>query len=313
MKLNFADRLLERVAALNNPTCLGLDPQLDYVPSFIREKALQQAVSAEVAQALALERFNCELLEALKGLVPVVKFQLAMYEQFGSEGLKALERSHAFARSLGYITIADAKRNDIGNTAEAYSRAFLGKTRCIDGQERAFFDADAVTLNAYLGIDGIKPFLQTMATEGKGCFILVRTSNPSAGDLQDLPLADGRKVYEAMADLVHQWGQELVGTNGYSSAGVVVGATWPEQAAALRERMPQQIFLIPGYGAQGGAADDAVSGFARDGRGGIINASRSLMCAAKRAGRPEDDFVKAALDEAKAMQKALNEALAKRR
>ena len=210
------------------------------------------------------------------------------------------------------LTIADCKRNDIGSTAKAYSRAYLGEILYGNETVATPFEADAITVNGYLGSDGIQPFLDDCMRFGKGIFVLVRTSNPSAGELQDLLLADGRTVAEAMADLVNGWSESLIGASGLSSVGAVVGATWPEQARALRERMPNVFFLVPGYGAQGGRADDAVAGFTPDGRGAIVNSSRALMCAWKDRGAHHEDFAAACRAAALDMRQALRDALAAR-
>lgn len=310
MKNDFAGRLCSRIEALNNPSLLGLDPMLDYAPPALLEKARSEAKNPEDLARRVIFDFNKGILEALADIVPAVKFQIAYYEQYGPEGIRCLQDSLALAKDLGYLTILDAKRNDIGSTASAYARCILGETD-FDGTRLRVYDADAVTLNAYLGIDGIEAFLEYCRAEGKGCFILVRTSNPSAGDLQDLELKDGRTVCEAMADLVAKWGDTVEGGD-FSSVGAVVGATWPEQAKKLRERMPRQVFLIPGYGAQGGSALEAVAGFSQDGRGGIVNASRSLMLAWKKEEKGAACYAEASRREAERMQKALAEALCRR-
>lgn len=296
MSTSFAERLEAAIVAKDNPTVMGLDPRWDYLPASL------QALGVEAG----LLAYNQALLEALAPWVPAVKFQAACYEAFGLAGQKALEASMLLAKELGLLRIYDAKRNDIGSSSAAYAKAALGQ------EEGPFvpLDADAVTVNAYLGEDGVRPFLEPYLAEGKGVFILVRTSNPSAKDLQDLPLQDGRKVYEAMADLVAQWSDRFDPKGRYSSLGAVVGATWPSEAKQLRARMPRQFFLIPGYGAQGGSAQDAVAGFDRSKGAGLVNASRSLMLAYQKQGLQKEAFAKAAVQEAKAMQAALKEALA---
>jgi orotidine-5'-phosphate decarboxylase len=309
--MNFADRLNEAILKTGNPTVMGLDPQLDYIPESLQSAFREACDDPALATGLAICEFNRRLLDAVADVIPAVKLQSAFYEQYGLPGLDALQQTIAFAHSKGLLVIVDAKRNDIGSTAAAYARTFLDEATLIDGTKRAAFAADAVTLNAYLGIDGIRPFLDCCG-QGKGVFILVRTSNPSAGDLQDLELADGRSVCEAMADLVSAWGNDLIGQSGYSSVGAVVGATWPRQAESLRRRMPHAFILVPGYGAQGGTADDAVLSFGQDGRGGIVNASRSLMAAWKTHGMDHDLFDLAARKEALAMRRTLQKALEQR-
>lgn len=308
---DFATRLDERIGALDNPSLLGLDPRLDYLPEHLQAKAEAADGSAPEKSAAAILDFNCEILEALKDIVPAVKFQSAYYEAYGAPGKECLRNSLKVAHQLGYLSIVDVKRNDISSTAEAYCRAILGQSELLGGERYTALGADALTLNGYLGSDGIEPFLKYCREAGKGCFILVRTSNPSAGELQDLILEDGRRVYEAMGDLVAHWGTAVPGKT-FSSVGAVVGATWPRQAIALRQRMPQQIFLIPGYGAQGGGAADAVAGFNKEGRGGIVNASRSLMLAWQKEGGSGHDFAAASRREALRMREDLSRALSLR-
>lgn len=308
----FAEKLTRKVEVLQNPSLLGLDPNLSYIPGHLLDQAGQAGKQGADQVAAAFLAFNKAILQELQDLIGVVKFQSACYEQYGPAGLNCLRESIGYAKSLGYLTILDAKRNDIGSTASAYARASLAASPLPEGQSSsqtyAALDADAVTLNAYLGIDGIKPFLDACQALGKGIFILVRTSNPSAGDLQDLDLADGRKVYEAMADLVAQWGEDLDAGQEFSSVGAVVGATWPDQARHLRARMPRQIFLIPGYGAQGASAHDALAGLS-EGRGGIVNASRSLMLAWQKEGTQGQDFAQATRRAALKMREDLFSAL----
>lgn len=310
---NFADRLQDAIRRTQNPTVLGLDPQIDYLPPSMREAYRETGSSPGQATGLALAAFNMRLIDALSDLIPAVKLQSAFYEQIGLPGLEALRQTIAYARQKGMLVIVDAKRNDIGSTAAAYARTFLDEATLIDNSRQAAFEADALTVNGYLGLDGIEPFLAACRTRGKGVFILVRTSNPSAGDLQDLVLADGRQVCEAMADLVAAWGQDLVGACGYSSVGAVVGATWPQQATALRRRMPHTLILVPGYGAQGAGADDAVQSFGPDGGGGLVNASRSLMLAYKKHQMDPDLFDLAARHEALDMRRSLQAALERKR
>jgi orotidine-5'-phosphate decarboxylase len=311
--MQFSDRLAQAIRKTGNPTVMGLDPMLSYIPVHLREQAGRDAKDACSAAAESLFRFNCALMDATSDLIPMVKPQLAYYEQYGPEGVKAFERTCRYAREKGMMVLADGKRNDIGSTAQAYAAAYLGRTAFDGAGEMPVFDTDALTVNAYLGEDGIKPFLKDCDDHGKGIFVLVKTSNPSSGQLQDLKLADGRAVYEMVADLVGEWGQGRMGTCGYASVGAVVGATYPQQLEALRERMPAAWILVPGYGAQGGKAEDVALAFDRDGMGAVVNASRSLMCAWQkdpwRANHPEEDFAQATREEAIRMRDAIMQAV----
>lgn len=314
--MNFIDKLIAAVKKYENPSVAGLDPRLEYIPEAIREKASREYGGGFTAAAEAIITFNKKLIDALYDIVPAVKLQLACYEMYGIEGMRAFAETCAYARSKGMLVIADGKRNDIGSTAEAYSSAYLGKTP-IDGSERSVFDADALTVNPYLGYDGVKPFIDDCSASGKGIFILVKTSNKSSGQLQDIVTQDGRYIYEKVAELVDEWGSSVMGCSGYSSVGAVVGATYPQQASVLRKIMKKAYILVPGYGAQGGTAKDAAKSFNDDGLGAIINASRSIMCAwkserwAEKYG--EDGFDQAARDEAVRMREDIHSALETKR
>ena len=312
---NFADDLARKISEFDNPTVMGLDPRLEYIPESIRDKWMKElAPDAELAAAMAIYEFNTTLIDAVCDIVPAIKPQFAYYEMYGVTGIDTLKKTIAYAKSKGMIVIADAKRNDIGSTATAYAEGIIGETALDDGNTKHMFNADAVTVNGYLGIDGIKPFLDVCERDGKGIFTLVHTSNPSAVDFQDMVLQDGRKVYELMADNVNEWGKELVGEEGFSSVGAVLGATVPEQAVSARKRMPNTFMLVPGYGAQGAGPDAAVASFTKDGKGAIVNASRSLMCAwKKREDLDPSDFAKATRDEAVDMSTKLNAALKDRK
>ncbi len=311
----FVDRLISAIKKYDNPTVAGLDPMLDYVPASIRNEAFRIYGSNFNGAAEAIIVFNKRLIDALCDIVPAVKPQLAYYEMYGIEGIRAFYETCRYAKSKGMLVIADGKRNDIGSTAQAYSAAYLGKT-LIENTEHSAFNADALTVNPYLGFDGIKPFINDCATSKKGIFVLVKTSNKSSGQLQDLITQDGRHIYEKVAELVNKWGNDVIGENGYSSVGAVVGATWPEQAAVLRSIMKKAYILVPGYGAQGGTAADAVRSFNDDGLGAVINASRSIMCAWKaerwQGKYNEDCFDQAARDEAVRMRDEIREALEKK-
>ena len=312
---NFADFLVRKIAELDNPTVMGLDPKLEYIPQFLIDQAKgEYPDDMEKASAQAIWLFNKALIDAVCDIVPAIKPQFAYYELYGIEAIKVLNKTIEYAQSKGMLVIADCKRNDIGATSTAYAEGIIGSTEVIGGEKIAMTGSDCATVNAYLGIDGVKPFLDVCSRDGKGIFILVRTSNPSAGDLQDLELKDGRKVYEAMAQLVNTWGSDLIGEEGFSSVGAVVGATWPEQAVEARKLMPNNLILVPGYGAQGAGPDSAVASFTKDGKGSIVNASRSLMCAwKKREDLAPEDFAKATRDEAIDMRTKLNNALKDRK
>lgn len=306
---NAMDKLISKIKETNNPTVMGLDPRYDMIPESIRTKYSQDVEGA----CKAILEFNKKLIDNVYDIVPAVKPQIAFYEMFGIEGIKVFNETCKYAKQKGMIVIADVKRGDIGSTAAGYSNAYLGKTPI--GQEKvSIYDVDFVTVNPYLGIDGVKPFIDDCKEYGKGIFILVKTSNKSSGELQDLKLENGTTIYEKVAELVSSWGEDLVGEYGYSSVGAVVGATYPIQIKELREIMPKTYFLIPGYGAQGGKAEDIALGF-KDGIGGIVNASRSLMTAYKserwKDKYSEKEFGKATRAEAIRMRDELNEEIIK--
>ncbi len=310
----FIDKLIESIKEKNNPTVVGLDPKIEYVPSFIKEKAFKEFGVTLKGAAQAIIQFNKQLVDAVYDKVPAVKPQLAYYEMYGIEGMIAFDETCRYAGSKGLLVIADGKRNDIGTTAEAYSRAFLGETVLADEIKQKAFDTDALTVSPYLGIDGIKPFIDDCDKHEKGIFVLVKTSNKSSGQLQDLVTQDCRSIYEIMASYVNEWGKNVRGQYGYSSVGAVVGATYPNQAKLLRSIMKHAYILVPGYGAQGGTARDCVNNFNSDGLGAIVNASRSIMCAYMSDNwknlYSEDKFAEAARAEVIRMKEDLNSALA---
>lgn len=276
------DILIDKIKEKNNPTVAGLDPKLDYVPDDMKKKAFAEHGENFKGAAAAIFEYNKTLIDALYDIVPAVKPQAAYYEMYGLAGIECMKKTIDYAKEKGMYVILDGKRGDIGATSEAYATAYLGKTK-IGSTEKSAFNADCLTVNPYLGTDGIAPFIKECAANDKGVFILVKTSNKSSGELQDLK-SDGKFIYEHMASLVKEWGNEIIGTHGYSSAGAVVGATYPEQAAQLRAQMPRTYFLVPGYGAQGGGAKDVAPAFNKDGLGAIVNASRSIMCAYMKNG-----------------------------
>lgn len=292
------DRLIENIVNMQNPTVAGLDPKLDYIPSSIKEKCFAEYGKNLEGAAAALFEFNKALIDALYDIVPAVKPQAAYYEMYGWQGVKALYDTIAYAKSKGMFVITDGKRNDIGTTMEAYAAAHLGKTD-IAGESTEAFGADALTVNGYLGTDGIKPLAKTCNDCDKGIFVLVKTSNPSSGELQDMKLCTQETVYEHMGRMCEDWGSKLMGNHGYSAVGAVVGATYPQQLAEMREKLPHTFFLVPGYGAQGGGAEDVKNAFDDNGLGAIINSSRGIMCAWKNQdGMTENDFAAAARAEA---------------
>ncbi len=285
--MNLADRLVEAQRRKNSIAMLGVDPQLD-APD-----------EPGIPAGYTLERFCCDTIEACDPYVIAIKPQLAFFEARGVDGMRALARVLKLARRLGLITIADAKRGDIGSTSAAYAEAFLG-----DGD----FACDAVTVNPYLGSDAIMPFIARLR-DGRGVFVLVRNSNPSSGEFQELP-AGGRPVWESVAMRVNALGADFIGQNGLSAVGAVVGATYPEQSRRARELMPNAVILVPGYGQQGATAQDAVAAARRDGSGIVVNSSRGLMYAyRKRPGTPPSI---AAGEAAEQMRLNLNRALGAR-
>jgi len=279
MPENFADRLVAAIRSRRSCAVVGIDPRLDQLPEALL--ATHPHAKHDLSEAAECYReFGLRIVERIALLVPAVKPQIAFFERLGPAGIRAYAAVVARARELGLLVIADVKRNDIGTTAQAYAEAYLGPLGTDDLP--AGIEVDAVTVNAYLGSDGILPFVEAAAAHGKGVFILVRTSNPSAGEFQDLE-QDGTKVYETVAEKVNEWGRSLIGESGYSSIGAVVGATYPAEAAELRRRMPGAYFLVPGYGAQGGSADDVAPCFNPDGLGAVVNASRAIIFAHRAA------------------------------
>ena len=304
------DRLIGAIIEKQNPTVAGLDPKLQYIPAFIKEEAFGTYGRNLDGAAAAILRFNRGLIDALCDIVPVVKPQCAYYELYGWQGVRALHDTIAYAREKGLFVVTDGKRNDIGTTMEAYAAAHLGDVE-IDGERFVPFGGDALTVNGYLGSDGIKPLLKVCREADKGIFVLAKTSNPSSGELQDQKLESGRSVYHAMGLMCEEWGRELPGAHGYSGVGAVVGATYPQQLSELRAALPHTFFLVPGYGAQGGAADDVAPAFDARGLGAVVNSSRAIMCAWKRENCAETEFAAAAAREAVRMRGQLMERLGK--
>lgn len=293
---NFADRLLAAIAEKNAPVCVGIDPQYDKLPP-----ALRTAGAGDAAGQLArIGEFCWGVLDAAAAFVPAVKPQSAYFEVYGAAGVQLYEQVTAWARQLGLLVIGDVKRSDIGSTAAAYAQGHLARPE----------GTDAVTVNPYLGADGIEPFIKAGAAAGRGLFVLVRTSNPSGAYVQDFADAAGRKLYVHMAEMVAKLGDAagLVGEKGFSCVGAVVGATYPDEARVLRQLMPRQIFLVPGYGAQGATAADCAASF-RDGVGAIVNASRSVLYAHESKQYAGMDWKSAVAAAAKALAADIRSAL----
>jgi len=293
------DTLQDLICAKRNPTVVGLDPKPEYVPPHIRAASYDAFGETLQGAADAIWNFNRGLIDACFDLVPAVKPQAAYYERLGSAGLAALEKTIRYAKEKGLFVIADVKRGDIGSTAQAYSDAWIGRTQ-VGNQACAAFDADCLTVNGYMGSDCIEPFHKTCLELDKCLFLLVKTSNPSSGDLQDLKVGQ-RTIYQIMGDLAASLGSEA-GHYGYSTIGAVVGATYPAELRALRERLKHTFFLVPGYGAQGGTAQDVCGAFDAAGHGAIVNASRSILCAWQKTNHNGEDFQDAARAAVEAMR-----------
>ena len=272
-------KLISNIQKTNAPIVVGLDPMLGYIPEHIQKKAYAEFGETLEGAAEAVWQYNKEIVDCTYDLIPAVKPQIAMYEQFGIEGLKAYKKTVDYCKEKGLVVIGDVKRGDIGSTSAAYAVGHLGKVQ-VGSRTYAAFDEDFATVNPYLGTDGIKPFLDVCRQEKKGIFILVKTSNPSSGEFQD-QLIDGKPLYELVGEHVAKWGEECMGDT-YSYVGAVVGATYPEMGKVLRKIMPKSFILVPGYGAQGGKGKDLVHFFNEDGLGAIVNSSRGIIAAYKQ-------------------------------
>ena len=274
------NKLINKIQKTKAPIVVGLDPMLSYVPEHIQKKAFAEYGETLEGAAEAIWQFNKEIVDKTYDLIPAVKPQIAMYEQFGIEGLKAYKKTVDYCKSKDLVVIGDIKRGDIGSTSAAYAVGHLGKVQ-VGSKTYAGFDEDFATVNPYLGSDGVQPFIDVCKQENKGLFILVKTSNPSSGEFQDQKI-DGKPLYELVGEKVAQWGEEHMGESGYSYVGAVVGATYPEQGEILRKVMPKSFILVPGYGAQGGKGKDLVHFFNEDGLGAIVNSSRGIIAAYKQ-------------------------------
>ena len=272
-------KLISNIQKTKAPIVVGLDPMMNYIPQQVKEKAFQEFGETLEGAAEAIWQYNKEIVDCTCDLIPAVKPQIAMYEQFGIEGMKAFKKTVDYCKSKGLVVIGDVKRGYIGSTSAAYATGHLGKVQ-VGSKTYSAFDEDFATVNPYLGSDGIKPFMEVCKEEKKGLFILVKTSNPSSGEFQD-QLIDGKPLYELVGEKVAQWGEECMGEQ-YSYIGAVVGATYPEMGKVLRKVMPKSYILVPGYGAQGGKGADLVHFFNEDGLGAIVNSSRGIIAAYKQ-------------------------------
>ena len=273
------NQLIANIKKTGAPIVVGLDPMLKYIPEHIQKKAFAEFGETLEGAAEAIWQFNKEIVDKTYDLIPAVKPQIAMYEQFGIPGLVAFKKTVDYCKAKGLVVIGDIKRGDIGSTSSAYAVGHIGKVQ-VGSKTYAPFDEDFVTVNPYLGSDGVNPFIDVCKEEKKGLFILVKTSNPSSGEFQD-QMIDGRPLYELVGETVAQWGEDCMGDE-YSYIGAVVGATYPEMGKVLRKVMPKSYILVPGYGAQGGKGKDLVHFFNEDGLGAIVNSSRGIIAAYKQ-------------------------------
>ncbi len=310
--MHFADRLLERARRVNSVVCVGIDPRWAMLPQELRDRALKAESDPARAVAWAYAELARAVIEAVAPYAAAVKPQSAFFEAAGPAGAEAFARTLELASAAGIVTIADAKRGDIGSTSEAYAQGFFGGLD-VGGTVLGGLDADSLTINPYLGTDGVAPFLDACDERGRGVFVLVRTSNPSAAEIQDLVVRGGgeKRVFEHVAALVKGWGEGRVGEGEWSSVGAVAGATTPEALAEVRGLLPQSILLVPGYGAQGGGAADVVGAFDAKGEGAVVNASRSIVFA-KPGASTLAELASAAGEAAKRMRDDIGEALSRR-
>lgn len=305
--MHFADRLMEAIKVKGSPICVGLDPRLNQIPDFIKKKWIAQEKNPWNAAGESILDFNKGIIDAIYDLAPAVKPQLAFYELYGMAGIKAFQDTVKYAKEKGLIVIADAKRNDVDSTATAYSKAYLGLVELF-GEEVKGFDVDALTVNGYLGYNGVKPFIEECKKFEKGIFILVKTSNPTSSEFQDVvSKEDNLTNYEIMASLTESWGANDLGKSGYSFVGAVVSATFPKAAERLRVLMPNTIFLVPGYGAQGAKIEDVKFCFNKDGSGALINNSRGIIFAYMEDNKfSGENYKEAARNKVMEMKKSLS-------
>lgn len=305
------DQLISKIEATQNPSVVGLDPRLSMIPNHILKEAFEAYGKTPKGAAEAFYQFNRAIIDQIYDVVPAIKPQIAMYEQYGAPGLEAYINTIQYAKEKGMVIIGDIKRGDIASTAEAYSDGHIGKVK-IEETEHEVYGTDSITLNPYLGFDAIEPFLSDCRNYNRGLFILVKTSNPNSGQIQNLEVG-GKKLYEVVGGLVKEWGAQVMGSRGYSQIGAVVGATHPAEAEVLRELMPNTYFLVPGYGAQGATAADLKGCFNKDGLGAIVNSSRGIIAAhTKEVNQKrfkEEEFALAAREAALEMKEDLQRAI----
>ena len=285
-------RLIEKIAQMQNPSVVGLDPLLDYIPQHIKDESFAKYGNTFDGAADAILTFNKAIIDAVCDIVPAVKPQAAYYEMYSWQGMRTLCETVKYAQEKGMIVIMDGKRNDIGSTMQAYAKAHLGESE-VNGENLTAFGSDMLTVNGYLGSDGVNPLLGICDEHDKGIFVLVKTSNPSSGELQDQKIED-KTIYQTMGAMCEEWGSKTANHYGYSRVGAVVGATYPQQLAQMKKEMPHTFFLVPGYGAQGGGANDVAGAFDENGLGGIVNSSRGILTAWKKAGTDGKDFAEQA-------------------
>lgn len=307
------NKLVDKITKTKAPIVVGLDPMMKFIPEQIKVAAFKEYGETLAGAGEAIWQYNKAIVDATYDLIPAVKPQIAMYEQFGIEGLIAFKKTVDYCKSKDLVVIGDVKRGDIGSTSEAYAVGHLGKVT-VGSKQYYGFDEDFATVNPYLGSDGIKPFVNVCKEENKGLFILAKTSNPSSGEFQDR-LVDGKPLYEVVAEKIAEWGADHMGSCGYSYIGAVVGATYPEMGKALRKVMPKSYILVPGYGAQGGKGKDLVHFFNEDGLGAIINSSRGIIAAYQQEAYAKfgaENFAEASRQAVLDMQADIEQALSQR-
>ncbi len=273
--MNVVDKLIEKTIQTKNPAVIGLDPDVTKIPTCYKRNCNNPNPLSSVAEVIY--EFNCDIIDVVANLVPAVKPQMAFYEKYGSYGVATFEKTVAYAKSKGLVVIEDAKRNDIGNTAKAYADGHLGEVQTLSGSYTPAFGVDFLTVTPFLGSESLNPFVDVCEKNKKGLFVLVKTSNTSSGDIQDVTTEEGLTISQNIATYVAEHSKSCIGKYGYSSIGAVVGATYPEEAASLRKIMSKNYFLVPGYGAQGGGSKDILPCFNADGLGAIINSSRGIL------------------------------------